>query len=204
MSHASLTDEDLRDIQAGPVYALYRLSHRPVSFFVYHRVIIPTRSKIFFFFRIENSADFRVKFKNDILQNITSSFQARECRHYVLQAKAMNNHCEVLGTNIGFSSKGLAVLGIQEDIGDVPFAEGQLNRAENELADDLSLYREEFRTDSGIHGIFIVTGCCSDAVGNETDRIEQALGDSIVPVFKRECNERPGKELKNLNHCALL
>jgi hypothetical protein len=86
-------------------------------------------------------------------------------------------------------------------IGDVPFAEGLLSRAEAELADDLSQYREEFRTD--IHGIFIVTGCCSDAVGGEMDRIEGVLGDSIVRIFNRECNERPGKELKDLNHCAL-
>jgi hypothetical protein len=67
----------------------------------------------------------------------------------------------------------------------------------------LDQYRNEFRSDSDLHGVFIITGCCSDAVGKETDRIEGVLGDSILRVFKRECNARPGKELKNLNHRTL-
>lgn len=106
--------------------------------------------------------------------------------------------------NVAFSSAGLKKIlpaGCDiKDIGDKPFLDGQLDRAESELGDNLTTWLPEYK-ERIIDGVFIVTGCNKGNVDLGIRDLETALGSSIDKVFQWDCSVRPG-DLCKLNHCA--
>src|SRR5882757_1759519 len=98
--HSSLSVSDLKDIQAGPVYALFPYV---VSFILTacislaHRVNIPTRNTTFLFFAVKDVGEFRKLFKQYVLPNITTSDAARGMREEVFRAKISSTMAVLAG-----------------------------------------------------------------------------------------------------------
>ncbi|PVF93168.1 Dyp-type peroxidase [Serendipita vermifera] len=175
MSFSALHRKDLKEIQSGPV----------VSF--------PTTFKLFFFFRIVNTAHFSHALKG-IVPSITSSEESCATRDKIAKRRAEGNTelLDITALNLAFSHTGLEKyeFALPGNLGDVPFANGQLKNARS-LKDRLDDWKEEFR--STIDGLFVITGNPEQGVRDALTKIKADLGDSVESVFEHLAQTRPGE-----------
>jgi hypothetical protein len=204
-SHASLTVDELKDIQVGPVYVLILSPSRFIQLtgtsctLLHLRAGVPTRNKGFLFFGIKKADEFRERFGRHIFHHITSSFDARKVHEEVQTAKAAKRMATITVLNVAFSQQGLTQLSLVDDIKDLAFQQGQLARAAS-LGDQKKNWLEAF-TRNAIHGLFEVTGFPEEQVRKYIQEIiKNQLGDSIEVIFEHYGEMRPGNQ-KDHEHC---
>ena len=201
--HCSLSVADLKDIQAGPVYALFiRLVFLNLtsSVSLFRRVHVPTRNTIFLFFAIKEVDKFRNLLEN-VLPHITTSDCARRMQDEALQAKLTSKMATLAGINVSFSHKGLSKLLSNADTKDEAFKKGQFEGVRDRLGDDTEKWLPEFK-DNPIDGLFEVTGYPATHIENVMqDKIKNPLGDNAITVIYEHVGKvRPGDQ-KGHEHC---
>lgn len=200
----SVKVDDLKDIQAGPMYASFLLGFTALTIclILFCRAPIPTRASVFLFFSIKDVTQFRTLFRKHVYPNITSSDVARRMRDEVYRAKALSKMVDLAGVNVSFSQNGLATLGLKDDTGDEAFKEGQLSRASGILGDDTERWLGGFKEPETIHGLFEVAGYPPEHVQKVAQDVIKDLSTSICVVFEHCGKARPGEQ-KGHEHCKL-
>ncbi|KAK0471127.1 Dyp peroxidase [Armillaria novae-zelandiae] len=140
------------------------------------------KKELFFFFGIQNAAQFKSKLASDIHSLITSTAQILNVTTQPLTA-----------VNLAFSNPGLTALRIIDDLGDPFYTSGQ--GADSAAIGDPGTgnWVTAFKGRS-VHGVFILA---SDTIGNidvTLSRILSTLGNSVVELHRIQGAARPGSE----------
>ncbi|KAI8630617.1 Dyp-type peroxidase [Xylariaceae sp. FL1651] len=135
------------------------------------------KNECFFFFRIKGHEV--SSFREDLisfLPLVTTVTEAKKFHQSIHEAKREAAQqgkerpiLENSGVNIAFTQKGLAVLGITDDIKDDVFKKGMVADVDN-LGDDLSDWDADFKKD--IHGVFLITANSTLVLERTLDRIK--------------------------------
>jgi hypothetical protein len=165
-----------------------------------HRVSFPTTFKLFFFFRILNTAHFSHALKG-IVHDITSSEESCATREKVAHHRASGNtdKLDITALNLAFSHTGLDKYKfiLAGALGDVPFGNGQFKNAPD-LKDKIEEWKEEFK--STIDGVFVLTGNPEQGVRDALTKIQADLGESVESVFVHLASTRP-EPFNHKEHC---
>ena len=138
--------------------------------------------ELFFFFEIKNATQFKSKLKTDIHRRITSTTKLLDVATQPMTA-----------VNIAFSQSGLSTLGVQDDLQDSNFAQGQFQDA-GVLGDPGTGNWVQGFAGTSIHGVFLLASDTEGNISDELQSIQSALGDSIAEVHRLQGAHRPGSE----------
>ncbi|KIK61172.1 hypothetical protein GYMLUDRAFT_261090 [Collybiopsis luxurians FD-317 M1] len=94
--------------------------------------------------------------------------------------------------NIAFSQKGLNALGIQDNLNDADFTNGQLSNAAF-LGDQTSNWEPAFASNN-VHGVFLIESDTIDSVNAKLSQIQTISNGSISEVYRIQGQARPGDE----------
>ncbi|KAF7972803.1 hypothetical protein HWV62_16986 [Athelia sp. TMB] len=171
---------------------------------------LPKKHQSFVFYTIENVTGFREALEKTISQKLITT-TADVCKHRkdIKQYRddRYNNDplaiMELVCLNIAFSSDGLRELGIDEDLGDDKFTDGQFNTAVDDLGDPerkTTPTEPEWNPEFGeiIHVCFNFTGDCAATVKSHIVKLEGIFTVNGALVLKKvhqiNGTVRPGKE----------
>ncbi|KAJ6536896.1 hypothetical protein B0H19DRAFT_1182080 [Mycena capillaripes] len=148
-------------------------------------ILIGMRKKkeLFFFFGIENAADFKTKLKSEILPRVTST------------KKLLDDDKLTIALNIAFSQAGLNKLDISEpDLRDTEFKNGQFSDSAN-LGDgaDAKTWLSPFKGTS-IHGVILLASDTIENIDTTLKSLKSALGSSITEIHSLQGAARPEHE----------
>jgi len=152
----------------------------------------PKKTETFVFFEIEHANDFRTHLIN-LVPCIASAADVNRARDDIDKHKKKSGGLLPLAfLNIAFSSRGLKKLGINDNIQDADFTNGQFADAAN-LGDNASEWLDEFRG-SSIDGVIQVAGDSVPSVDLYLLKALMILGNTIRKVIEISGHVRPGKE----------
>ncbi|KAK7059641.1 fungal peroxidase [Favolaschia claudopus] len=138
--------------------------------------------ELFFFFSIADAKTFKAKLKTVVLPLVTSTDQI------------INRTTEPdTMLNIAFSQTGLTALNITDNLGDAPFAGGQLKDIGNLNDPGTTNWVPQF-VGTSIHGVILLASSSVDNVNTELATLKTKLGSSIKEVYSLEAAARPGTQ----------
>lgn len=140
------------------------------------------KKELFFFFRIQNAAQFKSKLASDIHPLITSTTEILDVTTQPLTA-----------VNLAFSHTGLTALDIIDNLGDPFYAIGQ--EADSGAIGDpgTNKWVQSF-VGRSIHGVFLLASDTNENLDVTLSEILSILGDSIGEVHRVQGAARPGSE----------
>ncbi|KAI3604730.1 fungal peroxidase [Moniliophthora roreri] len=138
--------------------------------------------ELFFFFGIQDAATFKSKLTSDIHGLITST---AELLDVALQP--------ITAVNIAFSQSGLKAIGINDDLKDALFKDGQFAGA-SDLGDPGTGNWVQGFAGTSVHGVFLIASDTQANVDAELADIQNILGSSIVEIHRLQGAARPGNE----------
>ncbi|KIJ33197.1 hypothetical protein M422DRAFT_35569 [Sphaerobolus stellatus SS14] len=140
---------------------------------------ITTSTKTFFFFGVNNAAQFKRQLGN-FQSSITTASQASGQR-------------PATTVNIGFTQDGLNTLGVKDDLGDNSFSNGQINDVQAMGDPGTGNWVNAFTTHN-VHGVFILASGSSDNINTELNMIRNTFGNSISQQYRLDASQRPGDQ----------
>ncbi|CAE6486107.1 unnamed protein product [Rhizoctonia solani] len=157
----------------------------------------PKKKEEFIFFVIQNAA----KFKQALPKlKVTTTADVIEARKTIQEKKSQQAGLIPLAfSNIAFSKKGLDALGITDNLGDQPFAGGQLADARN-LGDDGTtgpsgfdpVWETAFK--HRVDGVFVLAGESWASINVKIVEILKDFATSIRVVYRLKGSVRPGSQ----------
>ncbi|KAK0438820.1 Dyp peroxidase [Armillaria borealis] len=140
------------------------------------------KKELFFFFRIQNAAQFKRKLASDIQPLITSTTEILDVTTQPLTA-----------VNLAFSHTGLTALDIIDNLGDPFYAIGQ--EADSGAIGDpgTSKWVQSF-VGRSTHGVFLLASDTIENLDVTLSEILSILGDSIGELHRVQGAARPGSE----------
>ncbi|KAJ1300076.1 hypothetical protein OPQ81_002558 [Rhizoctonia solani] len=158
----------------------------------------PKKKEEFIFFIIQNSAKFKEALSG---LKVTTTAEVIEARKAIKEKKSQQSVglVPLAFLNIAFSKKGLDALGITEDLGDKPFATGQLADARN-LGDDGIAGPDGFDPSwetafkHRVDGVFVTAGESWASINAKIIETLKDFATSIRVVYRLKGSVRPGSE----------
>ncbi|KAG8731737.1 hypothetical protein FRC11_002635 [Ceratobasidium sp. 423] len=158
----------------------------------------PKKKEEFVFFVIRDAAKFKHALSGLKVTTTADVIEARKA----IQEKKSQQHGGLVSLaflNIAFSKKGMDALGITEDLGDQPFADGQLADAKD-LGDDgvaesdgfHPLWENAFK--HRVDGVLVVAGESWLSVKAKVAETLAAFTNSVLVVYSLKGSVRPGDQ----------
>ena len=139
--------------------------------------------EVLVFFEITDPQKFKQKLPTDIHDRITSAIEILDVETQPLTA-----------VNIAFSQRGLNALGVNDDLNDPHFRDGQAKDAVL-IGDPGTQNWVKAFTGTSVHGMFTLASDSHDKINNEWQSILSALDGSIKEVYRLKGDARPGNML---------
>ena len=171
---------------------------------------LPKKFQVFLFFTIENSALFKTRFRDSLLNRVTTTEQVQTQMSQIAASKRAG-HTDLLpifGFNIAFTSPGVTLLTGSSAGMDSSFVAGAKQQALNpqpvaavpgvgindprDEAGHLTTWKPEYVDDARIHGVMMFTGPQSAPVLAHVQDALNALAPSIAEVRREIGQVRPG------------
>ncbi|CAE6479622.1 hypothetical protein ACGC1H_002442 [Rhizoctonia solani] len=157
----------------------------------------PKKKEEFIFFVIQDAA----KFKKALSKlKVTTTADVIEARKTIQEKKSQFGGLVPLAfLNIAFSKRGLDALGITEDLGDEPFAKGQLVDAQD-LGDDGVAEADGFHPSwetafkHRVDGVFVVAGESWASINIKILEVLVAFTSAFRVVYRLKGSVRPGNQ----------
>ncbi|KDN45326.1 hypothetical protein RSAG8_04913, partial [Rhizoctonia solani AG-8 WAC10335] len=158
----------------------------------------PKKKEEFIFFVIQDAAKFKEALSN---LKVTTTADVIEARKTIQEKKSQQSGglVPLAFLNIAFSKKGLDALGITDDLGDEPFAQGQLDDAKD-LGDDGVTEADGFHPSwetafkHRVDGVFVIAGESWASVNAKTLEVLVAFTSSLRVVYRLKGSVRPGNQ----------
>lgn len=141
------------------------------------------KSELFYFFTIENPADFQVKLGSVIHPLITTTKQLLDIS---TQPQTM--------LNIAFSQTGLHALGIMDDLVDPDFKAGHSATAPKDFKDQTSKWVGALSSSEKIHGVMLFASDTEENINTLLSDVQGKLGDAAKEVYRLQGSARPGDQ----------
>ncbi|CAE6414103.1 unnamed protein product [Rhizoctonia solani] len=158
----------------------------------------PKKKEEFIFFVIQDAAKFKKALSN---LKVTSTADVIEARKTIQDKKSQQfgGLIPLAFLNIAFSKHGLDALGITEDLGDEPFAKGQLVDAQD-LGDDGVSEADGFHPSwetafkHRVDGVFVVAGESWTSINAKILEVLVAFTCAFRVVYRLKGSVRPGNQ----------
>ncbi|KAH8831895.1 DyP-type peroxidase [Flagelloscypha sp. PMI_526] len=137
------------------------------------------KRQLYWFFKIENSTEFKAALHTDISPILTSTTQLLDVSTQPITA-----------VNIAFSQRGLNALNFTEDVGDPSFSHGQIGDVEP-FHDRVEEWVPAFKSEN-VHGVLMLASDTTSNIDAQLLSIEAALHSSATKVYSLEGAARPG------------
>ncbi|KAJ6469526.1 fungal peroxidase [Mycena sanguinolenta] len=140
------------------------------------------KNELFYFFRIENAAQFKSHLKSVIAPLVTSTAHLLDISSQPTTA-----------LNIAFSQTGLHALGISDSLNDAAFAGGQLQDIANLGDPGTKNWVPQF-IGTNIHAVILLASNSQSNIATTLASLKSKLGTSIAEIYSLEGAARPGSE----------
>src|SRR5262249_4648271 len=145
------------------------------------------RAEQFLFFRIVDGAGFKGIVRQYVVDELTSTFRARERERIIADRQQMREPPDEgwLGSGLGFTGRGMSrLLGPRRPRMEAAFERGAESPETIELLNDPPLrnWLEGFRSDR-IDGVFLITGPNAYSVTSRGNSLRQLFGPTIELMY---------------------
>nr|UQK85139.1 dye decolorizing peroxidase [uncultured fungus] len=153
---------------------------------------LPKKTETFFFFEIKQVDHFRAHLLK-LVPLITSADDANRARDDINKHKKnCGGLLPIALLNFALSSRAMKKLGLNDNIQDADFTNGQFADAEK-LGDNASDWEAGFKGTS-VDGVMQVAGDSTPSIDRHLEKALAIFGDSIKKVMQISGHVRPGKE----------